>query len=651
MRSASLATKLVVSIGLAFALVLGGFTAVSAAFTARTVEQQTADALRGRVALVRDMVGVYDASLARATADLLRVFRASYPEGIRSDPSRAAYVEGVALPGLAAGERMVDLDYPTVDRFTATSGAVATVFARAGGDFVRITTSVQRDDGRRAVGTFLGADHPAHRHLLEGEPYTGKAVLFGRDFFTRYEPILQDGKVIGALFVGVDFTEGLAALRERIRAVRTGDQGYFLVVDASGGAGRNRMIVHPTRAGEAAPDGLAPALAARGGAAEGLRIAGADAKGAARAELATCQVFEPWEWLVCGAVPEEELKHDGRRLGLLLSVGGAALVAVLAGLALWLVRRLVLEPLARTARFAERVAGGDLASELEVRARDEVGALGEALNEMVRALRAVVGTLRSASDAVAEACQALSASTAQIAEGASEQAAGAETASGATTELAARVRDVAGGAAETESLAARSAASAAAGGKAVRRAVEAVQEIAGRTAVIEEIAHQTNLLALNAAIEAARSGVHGRGFAVVATEIRRLAERSRAAAAEIGALGASTVQAARLAGEALDAVVPDIARTSELVRGMAGATEEISAGAHEVTGAIGQLDAAIQASASSSEELASTAARLAEEAEALRRSAAWFRTGEPERAATPAARPQALLGAGPGRAA
>lgn len=649
MRSASLATKLVLALGLAFGVVLGAFTAASATFTARTVERETADALRGRVALVRDMVAVYDASLARRAADLMSVFRAAYPEGIRSDPSRAAYVEGVALPGLAAGDRMVDLDYPTVDRFTSTSGALATVFARSGGDFVRITTSVQRDDGRRAVGTFLGTDHPAHAHLVAGEPYTGKASLFGRDFFTRYEPILEGREVIGALFVGVDFTEGLAALRDRLRAARSGDDGYFLVVDASGGAGRNRLLVHPTRAGEAAPDGLAPALAGRGG--EGLRIAGTDGKGGAREEVATCQAFEPWQWLVCGAVPEEELNRDGRRLALLLTLGGAALVAVLAGLALVLVRRMVLEPLARTSRFAARVASGDLGAELEVRSRDEVGALGEALNEMVRALRAVVDTLRSASDAVAEACQALSASTAQIAEGASEQAAGAETASGATTELAARVRDVAGGAAETGSLAARSAEAALTGGEAVRRAVEAVQEIAGRTAVIEEIAHQTNLLALNAAIEAARSGVHGRGFAVVAAEIRRLAERSRAAAAEIGALGTSTVDAARAAGTALEAVVPDIARTSELVRGIAVATEEISAGAQEVTSAIGQLDLAIQGSASSSEELASTAARLAEEAEALRRSAAWFRTGEPERPAAPAARHAALPAARPGRAA
>jgi methyl-accepting chemotaxis protein len=80
-----------------------------------------------------------------------------------------------------------------------------------------------------------------------------------------------------------------------------------------------------------------------------------------------------------------------------------------------------------------------------------------------------------------------------------------------------------------------------AGGKAVVQAVGAMKNIAEKISIVEEIARQTNLLALNAAIEAARAGEHGKGFAVVAAEVRKLAERSGTAAAEISELSSSTV--------------------------------------------------------------------------------------------------------------
>jgi methyl-accepting chemotaxis protein len=632
MRQRSLATKLVLATGLAFTIVLGGFTAASALFTSSTVDRETREALAGRAELVLDMTAVYDESLARAAKDLLSAFRASYPEAIRSDPSRAAVHDGVPLPGLVSGDRLVALDFEAVDRFGAATGAVATVFARSGQDFVRVTTSVKRADGRRAVGTFLGSDHPAHARLLAGEPYSGKAVLFGRDYFTRYEPILEGGRVVGAHFVGVDFTDGLAALRDRIRAGRSGKTGFFFVVDASAGERRGTLLVHPRREGEHAElrteDGQPLVDAVLAGARE-LRLPGGDERGGSeRDRVAACRAFGPWQWVVCAAVDEEELVHDGRRLAQLLSAGGVALLVVLVLLVLFLVRRLVLGPLAEAAGFAREVAGGDLSRELRVRSLDELGALAVALNEMVVRIRGVVGTIRAAADTVAEACQGLSASTEQTAQGASEQAAAAENATTAITQMSARVKEAARSAAETETLARRSSEDARTGGAAVQKAVEAVQEIAERTAIIEEIAHQTNLLALNAAIEAARSGAHGRGFAVVAVEVRKLAERSRAAAGDIGALGASTVRAALAAGEALEQVVPDVERTATLVREIAGATEEMAEGTGQVTSSIAELEQVIAANASSSEELASTSSRLAEEAESLRRSVAFFRTGD-----------------------
>ena len=170
-----------------------------------------------------------------------------------------------------------------------------------------------------------------------------------------------------------------------------------------------------------------------------------------------------------------------------------------------------------------------------------------------------------------------------------------------------------------------------------------MRDIASKISIIEEIARQTDLLALNAAIEAARAGGQGRGFAVVASEVRKLAERSQAAAAEITKLSSSSLGVAEGAGELLDKLVPDILKTSELIQEIAASSSEQSAGAGQVNRALQQLDQVVQQNASASEELASTAEELSSQAEQLQSTVSFFRvagqTNNP-RPGRPAASPR-----------
>src|SRR5262249_60455429 len=132
------------------------------------------------------------------------------------------------------------------------------------------------------------------------------------------------------------------------------------------------------------------------------------------------------------------------------------------------------------------------------------------------------------------------------------------------------------------------------GGKAVRETVSAMQSIAQRIKVVEDIAYQTNLLALNAAIEAARAGSQGKGFAVVAGEVRKLAERSQGAAHQIGELAESSVKVAENAGRLLERIVPMIRQTSQLVQEIAAASQEQTSAIHQINIGVRQLDQVVQ---------------------------------------------------------
>ncbi len=283
-------------------------------------------------------------------------------------------------------------------------------------------------------------------------------------------------------------------------------------------------------------------------------------------------------------------------------------------------------PIQRALASAQTVAQGDLTVNIgDVRSTDETGQLLAAMKSMVEKLRSIVADVKTAADNVASGSQQLSAGSEQLSQGTTEQAASAEEASSSVEEMNAAIRQNADNAQQTEKIAVKSSADAAESGKAVSEAVTAMKDIAGKISIIEEIARQTNLLALNAAIEAARAGEHGKGFAVVASEVRKLAERSQAAAGEISKLSSSSVEVAERAGAMLTKLVPDIQKTAELVQEISAASKEQSSGTDQINSAIQQLNQVVQQNAGSAEEMASTAEELSSQAEQLQGTVAFFK--------------------------
>jgi methyl-accepting chemotaxis protein len=432
--------------------------------------------------------------------------------------------------------------------------------------------------------------------------------------------------------VSGEFTleEAQKRAKKRLENMRYGSNDYFWINDMT-----PMMVMHPLKpemngknlADVKDPDGkklfvdFADVCREKG---EGAVNYVWDKGGKPTPKTSYVKLYKPWGWIIGTGIYVDDIEKEVASIRWKI-LAGTFLVLIIISVLSFLVGSRISKQLNRAVAALNSMAEGNLSVDIQSDSKDETGNLLYAMKTMQGRMSEVVAKVQSAADNVASGSQQLSATAQQLSQGATEQAASAEEISSSMEEMTSSIHHNTDNSTQTEKIAKMSALDAKEGGRAVNETVAAMKSIAAKISIIEEIARQTNLLALNAAIEAARAGEHGKGFSVVASEVRKLAERSQAAAGEINTLSTRSVQVAETAGEMLDKMVPDIQKTSELVQEISVSSKEQDTGAEQISKAIQQLDSVIQQNASASEEMSSTSDELYGQAENLKDVISFFR--------------------------
>ena len=335
-------------------------------------------------------VQIYNDSLEKNSLNLMNVFEKSF-KNLRVRGTRTVKIKGVETLELSDGFARVNKNFNVVDYFTSLAGAKSSVYVKDKGQFISITSSMYDENNERVLLNIIDKNSEKFKMIESKKRFVGLETISGKTYMSVYAPIIKDDVVIGALYIGLDFTKGQEALKKSLKEVVIGQTGYIYIVDDLG-----KVLIDKSHEGKNIynlkdADGklyIQEIIKNKHGVIHYKQIKNKSSN----EKIAAYQYYKKWNWFIVAGSYQEEFLNISTVVQNVFIIATIIVILVLQGVIFLLINNMVAKPLERfqmglLSFFSYLNKSQNTAEKIEITSNDEIGKMANLINQNIEEIQ------------------------------------------------------------------------------------------------------------------------------------------------------------------------------------------------------------------------------------------------------------------------